>query len=129
MVLLDLLVLQDPLDPLDLVVDSALLNFKLSSNLDLKVKTPHSLRAFLSIFTILEFFTSSEIVFSGPAAAAAASDDPYSIPESMRNDPSLRVMGSVGKWVNEKIAKGTKEFPARTCKDLFKNNPTFTDGK
>jgi len=35
-VLLDLLVLQDPLDPLDLVVDSALLNFKLSSNLDLK---------------------------------------------------------------------------------------------
>lgn len=36
MVLLDLLVLQDPLDPLDLVVDSALLNFKLSSNLDLK---------------------------------------------------------------------------------------------
>lgn len=47
----------------------------------------------------------------------------------MRNDPSLRVMGSVGKWVNEKIAKGTKEFPARTCKDLFKNNPTFTDGQ
>lgn len=36
MVLLELQDLQDLLDPLDLVVDSALLNFKLSSSLDLK---------------------------------------------------------------------------------------------
>jgi collagen type II alpha len=65
----------------------------------------------------------------GPAAAAAASDQPYEVPKELRDHETLKTFVEISDVVRQNYLKiGTKENPAKTCKDIALSDPEAKDG-